>query len=226
MKKEIVFIILAIFCGVILAGCFGIGDEDRELIKGSGNIKTVEKDFKDFSRIEINMGFQVNIIQSPNTTITLKVDDNIEKYLKVIKNGDTLSISLDKDKSYKNININANVTLPDLNSLSVDGGAHASVKGFDFDHEFKCTADGGGSAFMTGSGGKLTITASGGSNVDFGHFLSDDTTADLNGGSRITVHVNGILKVSASGGAHLYYYGNPTHLDISKSGGAQVTKMD
>lgn len=81
---------------------------------------------------------------------------------------------------------------------------------------------GGSEIKMTGSAGDLTIDASGGSRINLSNLICNDADVILSGGSQGSVHVEGILDTSLSGGSQLTYYGEPELGDIPTSSGSTI----
>jgi hypothetical protein len=83
-------------------------------------------------------------------------------------------------------------------------------------------ATGAGRVSLQGSASRAKLEASGAGRLDLGELALHDADLNLSGGASGTVRVSGTLKVEASGGARLEYYGSPTLGKMNVSGGAQV----
>lgn len=170
-------------------------------LTGSGNVVAQEEAITDFDRLDISQGFQVDVRQGEPFSVVIRVDDNLVEHLNVVKQGSTLKIGLDQIRSYSEVTLQAEVTMPELVGLELSGGSRATV---------------------SGSGDELTVDASGGSGADLASFTVVNANVDASGGSQVTVNVSGTLNVDASGGSQVYYLGDPTLGAIGTSGGAQV----
>ena len=212
-------------------------------VAGSGTLDTEEKDFTDFTIVEVGWGFEVDIGQADSYSINIMADDNMFGYIEVSQTGDTLTIGLKWGYSYQDVILRAEITMPDLYELKLSGGTHGTVEGFTSSHEYAVDLSGGSylsgdfttseDAQFTLSGGShligldgaandLTISASGGSHLDLSDFPVHDTTVNLGGGSHATVNLDGRLDGDVSGGSHLKYTGNPTTIDVNTSGGSTI----
>jgi hypothetical protein len=140
----------------------------------------------------------------------------------VRKDGDTLKISLEQG-SYENLNLEAKITMPSLNSLEFSGGTRGSITGFSSTHDFNVDLSGGSYANIVGSAGDLIIDASGGSHFDLSKFNVNDVDVELSGGSNGSVYIGGRLDADASGGSHLTYYRDPELGTIDTSTGSTIT---
>ena len=109
---------LFILIPTILIGSLFLGCDitDGDSIEGSGNVITHKKDFTDFSKVSLATALEGTVTRDGNFSVVIRIDDNLEEYLNVEQNGDTLKIYLDGKHRYHDINLEANITLPDLRS--------------------------------------------------------------------------------------------------------------
>ncbi len=242
MRKRVTLIVATILAVALLipglsAGCEGIS------VTGSGDLTTETFNFSDFTRVEAQSGFQIEVTQSSTFSIEITADDNIHQYIEVEKSGETLGIRLRGNRFYHSVTIEAKITMPELYKIELSGGSQASVTGFSSSHDFEAEMSGGsqlsgditsGDADFELSGGSqvnlegeaddLVIDASGGSQLDLEDFPVDDANIHLSGGGRATVNVSGILDVDLSGGSRVIYVGEPTQVNIEASGDSTVSK--
>lgn len=87
-------------------------------------------------------------------------------------------------------------------------------------------ASGGSDVSISGSTGRLTVDASGGSDFKGYELSADICNVEASGGSDIYVTVNKELSARASGGSDVFYKGNGLIRDIKTSGSSikKVTK--
>jgi hypothetical protein len=208
---------------------------------GSGDIVTVEESVSGFDRLEIHHSFEVDIIQSQTYNLIVRIDENIEQYLIIDRRGDTLALDLEDGRSYTNVTLEAQISMPTLRALEVSGASDARFTQFASSEPFDLLASGASSAQgdietgdiranvsgasdiqLAGSGRDLRLEASGASRVDMEEFSVDDASLDLSGSSEVTVNVSGILDVSASGASDVIYVGNPTLGSIETSGSSSI----
>jgi hypothetical protein len=83
---------------------------------------------------------------------------------------------------------------------------------------------GGGTVNLRGSGTSGTIDASGGSTVDLDQLTLQTARATGSGGATIRVNAQNINRADLSGGARLFYVGNPVISNVATSGGASISK--
>jgi hypothetical protein len=217
-------IIGGLFLAVIFSGVFGFTNTFpfSGTTTGSGDIVTQTFNYQDFTAIDAGYGFDLKITQGTQYSISISVDDNVEDKLRVRKDGGILKIDLEQG-SYSNVNLDAKITMPSLESLELSGGARGTVSGFRSTQNFDLDLSGGSYANIMGLAGDLRLDASGGSHFDLSKFTVDDVDADLSGGSNGSVYVGGRLDAEASGGSHLTYYGNPDLGKIDESSGSTIS---
>ncbi len=191
-------------------------------IIGSGDLITQRFEYQEFTSIETGYGFELEVAQSNEYSVSVSFDDNVQDRLIVIKEGETLKIELEPD-SYSNLNLKATITMPSLNSLEFSGGSIGFVRDFTSENEFRLDLSGGSRVTIVGSTKDLSIHASGGSRIFLSEFTAENVDVKLSGGSNGSIYVSGILNADLSGGAHLDYYGDPVLGNIDKSSSSSLT---
>lgn len=234
MKRIVYLSIALIIAGSILLGCEG------DAIEGSGDLITIEKDYMDFTGVDLAHSVKASIIRSDSYKIVVMVDDNIEEYLNIKKVDDTLKIYLNNGNHYKNITIEAQILMPYLDNLELSGASRAEISGFVSDHNLdmgisgasKVSGDitagnvdiilsGASRISLDGNGKDTNIQASGASDVDMRNFMvHGDADIDLSGASNLSLEGNGEnLKLSAMGASDANLEGYTTqNADIHLSG--------
>jgi len=206
-------------------------------------VVTQEEAIAGFDKVDITQGFTVDISQGDSFTVVIQVDDNLVRHLRVVKQDSTLKIGLDRNRSYKDATLKAEVTMPELTGLDLSLGSHANITGFKSPKALDAALSGGshlrgdieaGSASfrlsggshltLSGSGQDVSITASGGSQINLGDFPVADASVNASGGSEVTVKPSGRLDANASSGSPVYYLGSPTLGTIKESSGGEVRR--
>ena len=239
LGTSVVVVVLAVALLIpgLSAGCTQFS------VTGSGDLTTETFDLSDFTRVEAQSGFQIEVTQSSTFSIEITADDNVHEFIEVEKSGETLGIRLRGNRSYHSVTIEAKITMPELYKIELSGGSQASITGFSSSHDFEADMSGGsqlsgeitagdanfelsGGSQVTleGEGDDLVIDASGGSHFELEDFPVDDANIHLSGGGRATVNVSGTLDVDLSGGSRVIYVGEPTDINIEASGDSTVSK--
>jgi hypothetical protein len=217
----IIIVVALISAGVAAVAFFGLWNPFGKVV-GSGTFESQKKDFMDFTIVEVGGGFEVEILQSSSYDITITADDNMFNYIEVSKTGDTLTIGLKWGYDYQNVSLKAKIKMPDLYGLMFSGGTHGTAQEFSSSHDLELSLSGGSIVSVEGEANDLTASGSGGSQLDLSEFPVHDATVNLSGGSHATIHLDGRLEGTLSGGSHLKYLGDPNPIDVSTSGGSTV----
>ncbi|NOZ09412.1 MAG: DUF2807 domain-containing protein [FCB group bacterium] len=213
-------------------------------IQGSGKLLTLEKNFTDFDRIEAGQTFNLEISQGDNYRVTLRIDDNLETYLRASQSGRTLTLTLDNKYRYKKVTLTAHITLPDLRELQLNGVSSARLNAFNLEHPLAVTCSGTGKVTgtvnptalaielsgasrlaLSGEGGRLDLAVSGASTADLSRFSGTDARVEISGASTASIHLSGTVNGDVSGASALYYSGGATRGEISTSGASKIVKM-
>jgi hypothetical protein len=214
MSRVLIVAILVI----LLAACSGpvVGDT----VIGSGNLVSRSFPLKGFSEINANSGAQVEVTRAGGFTVEVQVDDNVEPMLDLSVVGDTLRIRLDVD-SQINVTLRVLVTMPELTGVTLNGGStlQGELAGEDLDTNL----NGGSRTTLTGTAGRVTIEANGGSRALLGNLAAGDVHVTANGGSHVEINASGEVTGQANGGSQVGVGGSPTSVDVDTNGGAQVT---
>jgi len=226
----------------LLAGCIA---GSAISITGSGNVIIREEDITGFDEVDAGHSFKVDIQQGEAFHVVVRIDDNLEKHLQIVKQGSTLKIGLKPGRSYnvRKATMEAVVTLPELVGVELSGASQGTVTGFESTRvleielsgasslrgsietgDLRCKASGSSSVTLGGSGQDLTVDASGASQVDLSDLAVDDAEVEASGASIVTVNSGGTLDVEASGASRVYYFGNPKLEKINTSGGSSVER--
>lgn len=239
----IIIIVAGLIATVVVAAVFlGLWKPFGQVV-GSGIIETKNWDITGFTIVEVGWGFEVKVSQSDSFGTSIRADNNMFDYIEISQSGDILTIGLKWGYNYRNVTLKAEVTLPILSELEFSGGTHGIVEEFTSSYNFILELSGGShfsgnfttsaNAQFTLSGGShlielegaanyLTISGSGGSQLDLSHFPVHDANVNLDGGSQATINLDGRLSGDLSGCSHLKYLGSPTSVDVNTSGGSIV----
>lgn len=232
-------IVIAIASAIILLGSWFPLTE----VTGSGDLITQQKDFSDFSAIDISSGFEVEISQSSSHSISVTADDNIIEYIQISKTDNTLKVRLQVGISYQSITLQIEIEMPELNNIELSGGSQGTINDFISSNTFSADLSGGSQiegSFTTtenvnfklfggsqldnfvGEANDAIIKLSQGSQLDLSEFVVNNSNVNLSGGSQATINLNGKLDANLIGGSTLEYIGDPTMGDIEVSGGSTV----
>jgi hypothetical protein len=244
MKWLLQTIVLSVVVIPLLAGCCAIPMWTVST-GGSGNVVTVEQATTGFDELDVSNAFQVDVGQGDDYRVVVRVDDNLEQYLQVVKQGSTLRIGLEPGRAYNlaTATLEAEVSMPELAGMTLSGASRVTVTGFESTRSLEVDLSGasrlrgdidsGKARFqvsgasqvaLSGSAEDVTIDASGASRVDLSDFAVGDADVEASGASTVTIDPSGTLDAVASGASHVYYLGNPTLGDVDTSGASSVER--
>jgi len=233
MIKFIIFLtklLVIVFCILLFSSCktnFDFGDGE----KGSGNRTTETRLASEkFDKIEVQQGINVEVSQTNNQSISVEVDDNIQKLvLTTIENG---VLKIYAKESY-NINQSptVKVTLPAISALKASSGSkiesrtvlsstNLSVKSssgssIELDVEadnLTLESSSGSTINAVGKALKLDTSASSGSTIDADKLLANEVHSQTSSGSNSEVSAIVSLDAKASSGSSIRFLNNPKQL--------------
>ena len=183
-------------------------------------------DIDGFSRILVAGGWDVLVIADEQYRVTADFSEDTRDYLKVRRNGDTLVLQIDYEKSGKVSDFHgasATIHMPVLNEVRVEGAVNLNIEDFNLD-SLDFILDGAGQIIAENcSVDKLGIESNGAVNVDF--YDSETRAADVNidGAGNVMLNMTGgELSGLLSGLAHLEYTGSVSRMTVEEDGIANV----
>ncbi len=245
-----IFDLLILISLLSLIGCDDLitdfdDNGNRNTIRGSGRLISIQEDFTDFNSIEISHTFQADVVIGNNYSVRLQIDDNLRQYLVSEKHDNKIFLGLEGNNNYNDITLKAEITMPHLRSISGSGATGFNVNGLDTDDNFYIDLSGashvkghfntgnltinlsGASVVeISGKGKNLSIESSGASLIKMINFESTGATIEASGASYSEFFVNGILNADVSGASTLKYKGNTTLGRITSTGTSSIIRID
>jgi Putative auto-transporter adhesin, head GIN domain len=213
-------------------------------IKGSGNENTENRKFGDFSRIEIQGAYTVNLKQDSSMGVSITGDDNLLKYIKTGVSDGKLHIYSKKNFCSKGA-IVINIGIGKLESLSADGAVELKTGGkLNADNlklslsganritldlnatNFSAEGSGANELFLSGQSAASKIKFTGSGKLHAFDFVVGDYDLGTTGASNCEINVLKTLKVSTMGASDIKYKGNPENIQNEKSGASKLTKVE
>ena len=210
----------------------------------SYNVVIENRDVNAFDRVKLSCALTVNIVCADVQTLEIKADESLIDDVKTEVIDGELNVYLDGKRSLwsKKRKIEVNITVPTLNSVDVSGACEVDVAGFtaedfyvratgasDIDiynitakGEFKMDISGASNVRADGSTDKITIHASGASDVSAKKVNANIADVHASGASDIDVTAFKEIYASGNGASDIDFYGNPKTVDISSSGASDI----
>ncbi len=179
-----------------------------------------ELSYTDFTKVSIGYNMKVQITQG-HYRIRVKADEDVLERLIVRKEINELIFKLDNSYCGKK-EVLIDIQMPDLTKLNLSGGAE--LHGELFCQNLNIDLSGGSVVKINGNCESLNSGLSGGSILSLKNFSVKDVDAELSGGSKLAVNMNGILDARLSGGSQLTHYGIVKMRNIFTSTGAEVVR--
>lgn len=212
-------------------------------ITGNGKVTEQRRNIKDFEEIRVSRGMNVYISYGEETKLTVKADENLHKVIQTEVNGNILRISseagIKKAKEKKVF-----VTTPNIKAIKGSSGSNifsenrlvsdqievSTSSGSNIKLELETdgvivSASSGSNIKLKGKSNSVWAKASSGSNIRADELHSKDCEAKVSSGANIWVSASEHLNGKASSGGNVFYHGNPSHTEISRSSGGNVLKQ-
>ncbi|MFC2072414.1 head GIN domain-containing protein [Chloroflexota bacterium] len=212
MRKAIILITLVavLAAAALLSGCAltGPGNAVTE-----GNVVTEEKDFTDFTRVQVEGTFEVEIIRSDSFSIIISADESLFDYVEVSKVGETLRIYLNPrhtftDFTWQEKTLKAKITMPNLYGLQLLGATTATATGFKSSENFN-------------------LDVSGASSLDMDDFEARDVKFEVSGASRVSGNITADdAEFEASGASSVVLEGSANDIILNLSGASKIDLID
>ena len=200
MKKWRVFTALLIVI-VMAMPLVAYGCSDRSV--------TSPYDFSDFTRLDIENAFDVQVIQSGTFGVTITSSKALLDYLSVAKEGETLTIKLSPNHPFTDFVLmrkilKAKVTMPVLRGIALSGACKGVVTGFE-------------------SANALALNISGASTLKLDGIEIGDADFDVSGASGLNGKLAAAnVKFVVSGASHMELDGTADDVQLTASGASKT----
>jgi hypothetical protein len=199
------------------------------LVRGSGDIRTEERDVSDFHKVHLSGVGDLIITQGEKESLLIETDDNIIPLIETEVSAERLSIGFRRGYNFvPTSDIKFYLTVKELDEILLSGAG--SIKCEDFDTEeleieisgagdidFRLDADlvrvnssGAGGIEMSGKVDRQEIDLSGAGKYDAEELESRECEITVSGAGSATVNVSQELDVDISGVGGVEYKGSPT----------------
>ncbi|MGB5431058.1 head GIN domain-containing protein [Eudoraea sp.] len=191
---------------------------------GSGNTVSEFREVNLFTKVSSEGTFAVNITQGPTQSLEIIADDNIISRVKTRVSDGQLKIYLE-DGNYRNIYLEANITVADLNGIKNEGTGDITVFELQSDGIMEIENIGSGNIAIAGYTDNLYIKNEGSGTINGAEFMAAIVEARIEGSGDCEVYCTESLNVNIEGSGNVYYKGSPTMI-IDISGSGQVIPMN
>ncbi len=208
MRKAITPVLLAAAL-IVVTSFSGCSKAELENIFTEEEIITEEKDFTDFTYLDVSSAFDVEITRSDTFSVIISAEESLFELIDVSRAGNTLKIYLNPRHIFTDFTLGAKtlkveITMPTLYGLEISGASHGTLSGFKSSDDFSLVVSGASSLetvdIRVGNAG---FEVSGASRVS-GNLTADDADFKVSGASSIdlsgsaddiVLHVSGASRV-------------------------------
>jgi len=169
----------------------------------SSNHNPREIDIVDFTNVEVDCTFRVEIIKSDTYHVSIKASEKYYDHINVTKSGSTLKLSLKSGHFKSRPVLEAYIGMPVLNKLRMSGATRGKVKGFESQEKLDINVSGSSVLNIEAATGDAILEISGASRIH-GMLKSDETEMTLSGSSKARLQGSATKMVlNAWGASHL-----------------------
>ncbi|MDG1858995.1 MAG: DUF2807 domain-containing protein [Emcibacteraceae bacterium] len=173
-------------------------------------------DISDFDSIELNTSSNVDVTIGDEFSVVLKGDIDRIKKMELERSGDTLEISSNSSGGFfgffsgsgDNGNLIIEITMPDIESMQINGSGNAEIKGVD-NEEIELQVHGSGDIYVWGKSEEVSIEIHGSGDIEM-----DEVT-----GNNVDIEIHGSGNVEFEGGTC-------SRLEIEIAGSGDVDAKD
>ena len=193
-------------------------------IKGSGIVKTENRNVDFFDSIEITGAGTFKIVSQSNQSITLSAEDNLLPLIKTEVENKKLKIFNEESiKPKKSIIFNINVE--NLESLYIAGAGDFKIIDI-VNRKFELNVDGAGNIDISGETDFFKVTINGAGNLIAKDLIAKDVVISVSGAGRANVFASETLNAELDGIGYIGYYGDPENVDKEVSGFGFISKKN
>ena len=214
-----------VFCFAVVARV-GLSDLNSNAEQPPENLPH-ESELSDFSQLDINGFWKVEIIQGDEWQVQTNNDNKGVKIQAYVR-GKELVLKQKSHISFWNgkfdFNASATIQMPTLEKLDISGASQVEISGFEGQ---KLEVDVSGAAELIGENSRyetFALDSSGASGVNFEDVTVTSATIDMSGAANLILTMNGgNLSGEVSGAGNIKYYGTVASQNIETSGAANVS---
>ncbi|MFC2020543.1 head GIN domain-containing protein [Chloroflexota bacterium] len=218
-----VLIATALFSGCTEAGLGERNAEKEEVI-------TEERDFADFTYLDVSAAFNVEITRSDSFSVIISADKSLFDLIEVSRVGDTLKIFLNPRHIFTDFTLGtktlkAEITMPALYGLEISGASSGTISGFKSTKDFSLVVSGASSLETIDTAvGDAEVEVSGASRLS-GNMTAEDADFEVSGASSIVLSGSADdLALVVSGASRVDLANFPVDdADIGLSGASEAT---
>ncbi|WP_170113612.1 head GIN domain-containing protein [Mucilaginibacter yixingensis] len=229
---------------LLTAGAATLSSCNTTCVKGSGKESSEDRKVESFTKLRLLGGYKVLLKQDSSFSVHVSADDNLLQYIRTSNSGNELKI-----KTEKNICSNHDITLTigvkNLEAIECSGAVELSNQDTLRVQDLEMKLNGASKVDMSINADRLTTRGAGSTNVklrgqatthdvkmtgagslDAFDFVVSGYDIETTGAVHSKINVLKDLTVHSTGASELQYKGNPSNVSTSKTGAADIKKVN
>lgn len=215
----LLLVIAGVVIGLLLHGDVADRSSSPIGVEGSGVPAAQARDVPSFGAVDLAGGNNVTIHVGGKQAVVVRADDNLLDRVTTRVEGGTLVIGTTPGSFVGRSPMVVNVTVPELNGLTLSGSGIVTADGIDTD---RLTVALPGSGVLRASGKTLALEVrhTGSGDAQLGGLVASDAHAVLSGSGRIVLTATERLNAAVPGSGAIFYGGDPAQVttDVTGSG--------
>lgn len=193
-----------------------------DMIKGSGNSKTVTHSVDDFDSVSFGGSGDIEITVGQPKSVEVTIDDNLQDNVTIeVKDG---KLKIGSRGSWStNLGLKVKISVPELNSYN-SGGSGDAVIHFLQAEKFEATVTGSGSLQANGSSTEVSVTVTGSGSINLAKVSATKASAVSTGSGSISVFATDSVTASTTGSGSINIHGNPPTVVEAITGSGAINR--
>lgn len=231
--------ILLIAIAFMVSSC-KINFSNNDII-GNGNIVTKERSIMEFyDKIDVSNGISVDILQSDQKSITVKIDENLQENIEIYVKDQTLYIKATESFStsedivvavsnpeFKGVKTSSSAEVNSKNTIKTNYLLAESSSGSEINldveaDELLASSSSGSEIELKGKALTADYQSSSGSSIDGSKLNANDISAKSSSGSSISANPILSINANASSGSIIKFNNKPKEMVLQNSSGASI----
>jgi hypothetical protein len=189
-------------------------------VAGLGDVVSEDRPTGAITGIDVTGGINVVVGTGTATSVTVAAQANLVKLVRTVVSDGQLVVTVPAPGITSTSPITLTVQVPDLQSVTLDGGATGTIE--TMGGSLTVDVNAGSSLRAIGQVDSIAITASDRATAGLGELVAGSATVRLTGGSSAELHVTGTVTGTADSGSTLKLTTRPAGVKVTTSGGASV----
>lgn len=198
------------------------GSSVNQAVVGNGKTAVKEIKLENFSVVEADGAFEIQINVGKTSSIQIKSDENIIPLVSAAISSGTLKIGLTKSITVSKPIVLVIEAPAKFAGVTLGGACSGIVKGIAAD-VFSVALNGSANLTASGTANSLQSTLNGSNRLESKDLKIKDASVSITGAGDAVVNATASLKVSITGSGSVDYYGNPPKIDKQIVGVGSVT---